>query len=238
MATTNFKGQPVKLIGEFIQVGKVAPDFELVKSDLSSFALKDLKGKNIVLNIFPSLDTGVCATSVRKFNKMAAGMKDIVVLAISKDLPFAQGRFCTTEGIENVIPLSDFRFSDFDESYVVQKRPWANGKSFEMANTTVSFIPAAILLNLRTEVAHTPVSRLGKIFRTIFLPFRSFSAKEDKSLFTSSKSGATFPTCINSPISFTGCPLKFVVAIIDNSKFYLLYSKQSVQELCSRWTII
>ena len=105
MATTNFKGQPVKLIGEFIQVGKVAPDFELVKSDLSSFALKDLKGKNIVLNIFPSLDTGVCATSVRKFNKMAAGMKDTVVLAIS---------------IENVIPLSDFRFSDFDESYGVR----------------------------------------------------------------------------------------------------------------------
>ena len=101
MATTNFKGQPVKLIGEFIQVGKVAPDFELVKSDLSSFALKDLKGKN-------------------KFNKMAAGMKDTVVLAISKDLPFAQGRFCTTEGIENVIPLSDFRFSDFDESYGVR----------------------------------------------------------------------------------------------------------------------
>ena len=120
MATTNFKGQPVKLIGEFIQVGKVAPDFELVKSDLSSFALKDLKGKNIVLNIFPSLDTGVCATSVHKFNKMAAGMKDTVVLAISKDLPFAQGRFCTTEGIENVIPLSDFRFSDFDESYGVR----------------------------------------------------------------------------------------------------------------------
>ena len=114
MATTNFKGQPVKLIGEFIQVGKVAPDFELVKSDLSSFSLKDLKGKNIVLNIFPSMDTGVCATSVRKFNKMAAG------LAISKDLPFAQGRFCTTEGIENVIPLSDFRFSDFDESYGVR----------------------------------------------------------------------------------------------------------------------
>ena len=120
MATTNFKGQPVKLIGEFIQVGKVAPDFELVKSDLSSFSLKDLKGKNIVLNIFPSMDTGVCATSVRKFNKMAAGLKDTVVLAISKDLPFAQGRFCTTEGIENVIPLSDFRFSDFDESYGVR----------------------------------------------------------------------------------------------------------------------
>ena len=120
MATTNFKGQPVKLIGEFIQVGKVAPDFELVKTDLSSFSLKDLKGKNVVLNIFPSLDTSVCATSVRKFNKMAAGLKDTVVLAISKDLPFAHARFCTTEGIENVVPLSDFRYSDFDESYGVR----------------------------------------------------------------------------------------------------------------------
>ena len=91
MATTNFKGQPVKLIGEFIQVGKVAPDFELVKTDLSSFSLKDLKG-----------------------------LKDTIVLAISKDLPFAHARFCTTEGIENVIPLSDFRYSDFDESYGVR----------------------------------------------------------------------------------------------------------------------
>ena len=83
----------MKLIGEFIQVGKVAPDFELVKTDLSSFSLKDLNGKNVILNIFPSLDTSVCATSVRKFNKMAAGLKDTVVLAISKDLPFAHGRY-------------------------------------------------------------------------------------------------------------------------------------------------
>lgn len=119
MATTNFKGQPVKLIGEFIQVGKLAPDFKLVKTDLSSLSLKDLNGKNVILNIFPSLDTGVCATSVRKFNKEAAGLKDTVVLAISKDLPFANGRFCSTEGIENVIPLSDFRLSDFDENYGV-----------------------------------------------------------------------------------------------------------------------
>ena len=120
MATTKFKGQPVKIIGEFIKVGTVAPDFELVKTDLSSFFLKDLKGKNVILNIFPSLDTSVCATSVRKFNKLAASLPDTVVLAISKDLPFAHARFCTTEGIENVIPLSDFRFSDFDESYGVR----------------------------------------------------------------------------------------------------------------------
>ena len=120
MATTKFKGQPVKVIGEFIKVGSVAPDFELVKTDLSSFSLKELNGKNVILNIFPSLDTGVCATSVRKFNKLAAGLPDTVVLAISKDLPFAHARFCTTEGIENVIPLSDFRFSDFDENYGVR----------------------------------------------------------------------------------------------------------------------
>ena len=120
MATTTFKGQPVKIYGEFIRVGAAAPDFELVKTDLSSFSLKELNGKNVVLNIFPSLDTSVCATSVRKFNQLAADLADTVVLAISKDLPFAHTRFCSTEGIENVIPLSDFRFSDFDENYGVR----------------------------------------------------------------------------------------------------------------------
>lgn len=120
MALTAFNGSPVKLIGEFIPVGKVAPDFELTKTDLSTFSLHELNGKNIVLNIFPSLDTSICATSVRKFNTLAAGLKDTVVLAISKDLPFAHARFCTTEGIENVIPLSDFRLSDFDENYGVR----------------------------------------------------------------------------------------------------------------------
>lgn len=120
MAMTKFKGAPVKLLGEFIKVGQVAPDFELVRTDLSSFFLKDLEGKRVVLNIFPSLDTGVCAASVRKFNKLAAALPDTVVLAISKDLPFAHARFCTAEGIENVVPLSDFRFSDFDENYGVR----------------------------------------------------------------------------------------------------------------------
>lgn len=117
MSTTKFKGSPVHIEGEFIKVGAVAPDFELVKSDLSSIKLGDLKGKRIVLNIFPSLDTSVCATSVRKFNKLASSLPDTVVLAISKDLPFAQGRFCTTEGIENVVPASDFRVTGFDKAY-------------------------------------------------------------------------------------------------------------------------
>ncbi|MCD8261058.1 MAG: thiol peroxidase [Bacteroides sp.] len=120
MASVTLNGQPVKLAGEFIKPGEVALDFTLTKRDLSPFSLSDIKGKNVVLNIFPSLDTGICATSVRKFNKMAADMPDTVVLAISKDLPFAQERFCTTEGIENVIALSDFRFSDFDTNYGIQ----------------------------------------------------------------------------------------------------------------------
>ena len=115
--TTKFKGEPVNLIGEFVKVGSKAPNFELVKSDLSSLSLDSLKGKKVLLNIFPSLDTAVCATSVRKFNEKAASLDNTVVLAISKDLPFAQSRFCTTEGIKNVIPLSDFRYSKFEESY-------------------------------------------------------------------------------------------------------------------------
>lgn len=120
MTKTAFIGNPVSLAGEFIQTDMQAPDFSLVKGDLGNYTLADAKGKFIVLNIFPSMDTEVCATSVRKFNKLAAGKENTVVLAISKDLPFAQGRFCTTEGIENVIPLSDYRYtSDFGEKYGV-----------------------------------------------------------------------------------------------------------------------
>ncbi len=117
---TVFKGSPIKLAGEFIQAGQTAPDFILTKDDLSPYTLKDGRGKHLVLNIFPSLDTGVCASAVRQFNKLAADLPNTTVLCISKDLPFAQGRFCTTEGIQNVIPLSDFRnASDFGRKYGV-----------------------------------------------------------------------------------------------------------------------
>lgn len=120
MAKTAFKGTPVTLAGEFVKVGTPAPEFTLVKGDLSNYTLKDGKGKYLVLNIFPSMDTGVCATSVRKFNQLAANLPNVTVLAISKDLPFAQGRFCTTEGIANVVPLSDYRYtSDFALKYGV-----------------------------------------------------------------------------------------------------------------------
>ena len=119
MKKVNFKKHPVTLKGNLPETGKPAPSFTLVKSDLATISLEDLKGKTLVLNIFPSLDTGVCATSVRKFNQLASSMKDTLVLAISRDLPFAHSRFCTVEGIENVIPLSDFRATSFSEDYGV-----------------------------------------------------------------------------------------------------------------------
>jgi len=119
MSETKFKGQPVAIAGDFIRPGAEAPDFELVKTDLSTLRLHSLRGKRVVINIFPSLDTAVCAASVRRFNRLAAQLPDTVVLAVSKDLPFAHARFCTVEGIENVVALSDFRAGTFDADYGV-----------------------------------------------------------------------------------------------------------------------
>lgn len=117
MAEITFKGMAVHTNGNLPQVGEEAPNFRGVKNDLSELSLTDLKGKRVVLNVFPSLDTPVCANSVRRFNKEAASLPNTVVLAVSKDLPFAQSRFCTTEGIENVISLSAFRCSCFEVGY-------------------------------------------------------------------------------------------------------------------------
>ncbi|MDY9918172.1 lipid hydroperoxide peroxidase [Proteiniphilum saccharofermentans] len=117
MASITFKGNPVHTTGELPQKGVAAPDFTLVKGDLSEAKLSDFRGKNVVLNIFPSIDTGVCAASVRRFNQEAASLKDTVVLCISADLPFAAGRFCAAEGIENVVTLSCFRDKSFAENY-------------------------------------------------------------------------------------------------------------------------
>jgi len=119
--TTKFKGNAVQLDGTLIAKGNTAPQISLVKNDLSSFTLGDCKGKRVIMNIFPSIDTGVCATSVRKFNQFAASLPDTIVLCISRDLPFAQGRFCAAEGIENVVVLSDFRrTSTFGTDYGLQ----------------------------------------------------------------------------------------------------------------------
>jgi len=120
MATITLKGNPIHTAGNLPAVGTKAPDFKLVKSDLSEASLSDFHGKKVILNIFPSLDTSVCATSIRKFNAEASKLDNTVVLCISRDLPFAHGRFCSTEGLKNVVPLSEFRNDNFGKAYGVK----------------------------------------------------------------------------------------------------------------------
>jgi thiol peroxidase len=117
MANILLGGNPVSTSGELPQTGSKAPEFTLVKTDLSTVSLADFKGSKVVLNIFPSVDTGTCATSVRKFNEKASTLDNTKVLCISRDLPFAQNRFCGAEGLENVISLSDFRDGSFGAAY-------------------------------------------------------------------------------------------------------------------------
>ena len=116
MAQITLHGNPVNTVGE-LQNRRKGKDFTLVKGDLSRISLNDYKGKKLVLNIFPSLDTSTCAASVRYFNQAAASLKDTTVLCISRDLPFAQERFCGAEGIKNVVTLSDFVSGEFGKNY-------------------------------------------------------------------------------------------------------------------------
>ncbi len=117
MATVTLKGNPIKTLGDLPKVGEQAPNFSLAKLDLSNASLEDYKGQRVVLNIFHSVDTGTCAASVREFNKVASDLENTKVLCISKDLPFAMGRFCGAEGIENVEMLSGFRNNSFGKAY-------------------------------------------------------------------------------------------------------------------------
>lgn len=120
MATITLKGNPIHTSGNLPETGSKAADFTLVNKGLEDVSLSDFSGKRVVLNIFPSIDTGVCAASVRTFNQKVSEMDNTAVLCISKDLPFALGRFCGAEGIENVEVLSGFRDEDFDRNYHVQ----------------------------------------------------------------------------------------------------------------------
>ncbi|HOJ98604.1 MAG TPA: thiol peroxidase [Termitinemataceae bacterium] len=120
MATITFKGNPIHTIGELPAIGSRAPDFVLVNGELQNVRLDNFKGKKKILNIVPSLDTGVCAASARRFNQEATQFPNTVILTISRDLPFAQKRFCTTEGIDRVITLSDLRSRDFGKAYGVE----------------------------------------------------------------------------------------------------------------------
>jgi thioredoxin-dependent peroxiredoxin len=117
MAQITLRGNPINTVGELPKAGENAKDFTLVAGDLSRVRLQDFKGSKLVLNIFPSLDTGPCAASVRYFNQAAAGLKGTKVLCISRDLPFAQSRFCGAEGIDNVVTLSDYATGEFGRNY-------------------------------------------------------------------------------------------------------------------------
>ncbi len=117
MALITLDGNPINTSGEIPKVGTKAPGFSLVNSKLSESTLQDFAGTKLVLNIFPSVETGVCSASVRRFNQMASGLENTKVLCISRDLPFAQSRFCASEGIENVINLSDFKTGQFGKDY-------------------------------------------------------------------------------------------------------------------------
>ena len=120
MATVTLKGNEFNTSGELPKVGSKAPNFSLTAGDLSTKSLSDFSGSKLVLNIFPSIDTGTCAASVRQFNKEAGNLENTKVLCISRDLPFAQGRFCGAEGLDNVVNLSDYKNGQFGKDYGVQ----------------------------------------------------------------------------------------------------------------------
>ena len=119
MAIITLKGEPIETVGELPEVKTAAPDFNLTKTDLSDVSLDSFKGKRIILNIFPSIDTDVCAASARRFNEEVNRLDNTVVFCISADLPFAHKRFCEAEGLENIIPLSAFRSGGFGIDYGV-----------------------------------------------------------------------------------------------------------------------
>ena len=146
MADITLKGNAINTIGNLPKVGSKAPDFTLTGVDLSHKSLSDFGGKNIILNIFPSIDTGTCATSVREFNKKAADLENTVVLCISRDLPFAQARFCGAEGIENVVMLSDFATGKFGQDYQLEI---ANGPLAHLLSRAI------VIINTDGNVTYT-----------------------------------------------------------------------------------
>ena len=119
MAIVELKGNQTTTSGDLPPIGTQAPDFTATKTDMTDLSLKDFAGKKVILNIFPSIDTGTCAASAREFNKQLASLENTVVLCISKDLPFAHRRFCEVEGLKDVIPVSVFKNTSFPDAYPV-----------------------------------------------------------------------------------------------------------------------
>lgn len=155
MASITLKGNPINTCGDLPAVGTKAPGFTLVDTDLNDVSLDSFAGKNVVLNIFPSIDTPVCANSVRKFNEAAAG-ENAVVLCISMDLPFAHKRFCGAEGLENVISLSAFRNPEFGKDYGVTIVDGPLRGLFARAVVVVNGDGEVVYTELVPEIAQEP----------------------------------------------------------------------------------
>ena len=156
MATITFKGDKLQTFGELPSTGTEAPDFTLTGTDLSDVKLSDYKGKKVILNIFPSLDTSVCATSVRKFNEKATKLDDTVVICISKDLPFAHSRFCSTEGIKNVINASQYKDEKFGNTYGVTMNTGPLAGLFSRAIVTVDKNGKVVYTEQVPEIGQEP----------------------------------------------------------------------------------
>ena len=155
MATVTLGGNPVNTVGELPSVGAQAPEFTLTDAEVADFSSESLRGKRVVLNIFPSVNTGVCAASERKFNELAAGLDNTTVVSVSMDLPFALGAFCAAEGIENVTPASAFR-SDFGSSFGVRM---TDGKFAGLLARSVVVLDAdgkVVYTELVPEIAQEP----------------------------------------------------------------------------------
>ncbi len=152
MATVTLKGNPIQTSGELPKVGDRAPEFSLTATDLSTKTLGDFSGSKIVLNIFPSIDTGTCAASVRRFNKEASELENTNVLCISHDLPFAHARFCGAEGLENVISLSDYKEGSFGKAYGVN---FVNGPLEALLSRSVVVINEQGIVTYTEQVQET-----------------------------------------------------------------------------------
>jgi len=156
MAQITFKGNPIHTNGDLPKVGSKAPSFQLTAADLSTKSLEDFAGKFVVLNIFPSIDTGICAQSVRTFNQELANLENTVVLCISKDLPFAQSRFCGAEGLNDVITLADFKSEDFANAYGIKMVEGPLAGLLGRAVVVVSPEGEVIYTELVPEIAQEP----------------------------------------------------------------------------------
>lgn len=156
MATINFKGNPIHTEGDFPQVGDQAPDFQLIKADLSEAKLSDFSGKKVIFNIFPSVDTAVCALQLKTFSQKVAAMNDVVLLFASMDLPFALNRFCAAEGVDNAVTTSDFRFHSLAKNYGVKMTDGPLNGLYARATLVINESGEVVYSELVDDVVNEP----------------------------------------------------------------------------------